>query len=188
MALIDKARHDYKLRIGDPMPQFSLKGTDGKTHASQDMRKGAVVVFFWCNHCPYVHAAEERTVRIAASFASFADFVAINSNDAAQYPDDSFERMAERAKEKEYPFLYLHDPTQDVAKRLGGECTPHFLVFGKDRALVYQGRCDDAGRDASKATKSELLDAMVALSQGKPVPVATTAAMGCSIKWKPENF
>lgn len=183
MALVNRKDLGYKMKIGDPAPRFSLPGTDSSTHSLDEFAKDALVVFFWCNHCPYVHAAEPQVIDLAKEFGE-CDFVAINSNDAANYPEDSFPEMQRRAEEKGYPFSYLHDETQEVAKAYGGECTPHFFVFDSGRKLVYQGRCDDAGMRQGSETTHELRDALEDLRAKRDIAVPLTNATGCSIKWR----
>lgn len=178
MVLIDKKKFDYKLSLGESMPSFSLIGTDNEMHPDNEFAKDVLCVWFSCNHCPYIHGSEEALQALVAEMKDSVDFVAINSNEDKNYPDDSFENM----QKKDVNYTYLHDPTQEVAKAFGGECTPHFFVF-QNRKLVYQGRLDDAGQDASSATTHELKDALAELVAGKDVSVPLTSAMGCSIKW-----
>lgn len=175
---------DYKLKIGESAPDFTLKATNGKNYSLKDFDKDLLVVFFFCNHCPYANAYEERVMDLAEEFEENADFVGINANDSENYPDDSFEKMVERAKEKKFNFDYLRDETQEVAKAYGGECTPHFMLFDKARKLQYQGRLDDNWQDADAVTQNDLRDAIIALLEGKEVAVKVTNARGCSIKWK----
>lgn len=182
-----EATGHYKLKIGDKAPDFRLKATDGKEYCLKDFDKDLLVVFFFCNHCPYANAYEERIMELAEEFDDTADFAGINSNDDEGYPEDSFERMVERANEKEYNFTYLRDSTQEVAKAFGGECTPHFLLFDKDRKLRYQGRLDDNWENPEHVEETELREAMLTVLEDHKVPTELTNAIGCSIKWKPKK-
>lgn len=175
----------YRLKPGDQAPPFELRNVDGK-RVSLDSFAGAkaLVVAFWCNHCPYVRAYERRVVAWAdETRARGVRFVAINANDERNYPEDSFEHMVARAKEQGYNFPYLRDEDQSVARAYGAQCTPHFLVFDRTLRLAYQGRFDD-NKDQPRLVKERYLpDAVEALLAGKPVPRDTTWAIGCSVKW-----
>ncbi|MGQ0536260.1 MAG: thioredoxin family protein [Methanobacteriota archaeon] len=175
----------YKLRIGDRPPNFILSGVDGRRHElTKELGRVGTVVVFWCNHCPYVQGHEGRLIELARRYMERGvAFFALNSNDAAQYPEDSFEEMMKRADEHQYPFPYLHDFTQDVARDFGAVCTPHALLFGPDGKLAYQGRISDA-KEPSKATTHELADALEDLVAGRAVRTPQTMAFGCSVKWK----
>ena len=175
---------EYKMQLGQPAPDFSLKGVDGKTYSLSSFReKAALLVVFSCNHCPYVQAYEERLIQIAKDFGPRGlGMVAINSNDEKSYPEDSFEEMVKRSKALGFNFPYLWDPSQDVARAYGAVCTPHVLLFDKNRTLRYQGRVDDS-KDPKAVKNPELRNAIEALIGGKPVSVALTRAFGCSIKW-----
>jgi peroxiredoxin len=174
----------YKMQIGDPAPDFSLKGVDGKMHTLSKFAAKILVVFFSCNHCPYVLGCEKKISQLVDKFAGDVEFIAINSNDAVQYPDDSYDNMVKHAEEAELIWAYLYDETQAVAKEYGGVCTPHFFVFDQERKLAYQGRLDEMGRDGEPGQKHELRDALEALRDEKDVPEPVTCALGCSIKWK----
>ncbi|MFH1174485.1 MAG: thioredoxin family protein [archaeon] len=174
----------YAMKLGEKAKAFSLPGTDGKQHSLADFRKELLVIFFSCNHCPYAQAYEQRVMRLQKEFSAKVDFIAINSNDDEKYPEDGFAQMKERAAALQYNFMYLRDAMQAVAKMYGGECTPHFFVFDKERKLRYQGRCDNNWKDEKAVTQHELNDAIVALLAGKPVLTPITNALGCSIKWK----
>jgi peroxiredoxin len=178
---------DEPLRLGAAAPDFSLPGVDGRTHTLADVAgKNGVVVMFICNHCPYVRAVADRIVRdMQALRDAGVGAVAISSNDAAAYPDDSYERMKEFARRHGFDFPYLYDESQDVARAYGAVCTPDFFGFDRDRRLVYRGRLDASGRQpAPPGAKRELLDAMRAVAEGRPAPAEQTASIGCSIKWK----
>ena len=135
-------------------PNFNLPGVDGKNH-SLDSYEGAkaLVVIFMCNHCPYVIATRDRMVNLQAEFKEKGvTFVGINSNDASNYPDDSFEKMGVMAAEIGMNFDYLFDETQEVAKAYGAVCTPDIFVFNKQRQLKYRGRIDDNWKEPKKVT------------------------------------
>jgi len=179
----------FTLNLGDRAPHFSLPATDGKTYAPEDFSDAAVlVVFFTCNHCPYVVNSDEKTRAVADRFGpKGVRFVGINSNSANTYVEDDFPHMVVRMAEHKFPWVYLHDASQDVARAYGALRTPHFFVFDKDRRLVYTGRAMDNPRDTSKARTSELADALEALVSGKPVKTPITNPVGCNVKWDGKN-
>ncbi|HLE97406.1 MAG TPA: thioredoxin family protein [Candidatus Thermoplasmatota archaeon] len=177
----------YALKLDATAPAFDLPGTDGRRHRLDDARDAkALVVAFWCNHCPYVRAWERRFVawaRAATAAQGVAAF-AISANDVKQYPQDGFDEMAVRAKEQDYSFPYLYDETQDVARAYGAQVTPHFFVFDARRHLVYQGRFDD-NKDVPSAVQQRFVPTAVdAILGGRPILTKETAALGCSVKWK----
>src|SRR5437867_3673048 len=134
------------LPIGSAAPDFSLPAVDGKTYSLGSFKdKPILVVAFWCNHCPYVQAWEDRTIAVQKDFASKGvQFVAINANDQESYPEDDFAHMVERSKRKGYNFPYLHDESQKSAEAYGAVCTPDFFVFDAGRKLRYRGKLDDS--------------------------------------------
>jgi len=170
------------LGIGDPAPEFTLPATDGQTYTLSSFSDcTAVVLAFTCNHCPYARAYDDRLEALVNEFsAQGTGFLAINSNDAANYPDDSFEKMAERTLG--YP--YAQDETQQTAVAYGAVCTPHFFVLDTKLSVAYEGRLDDNWKDPTAAQHHDLRDAITAVLAGHPVPAPTTNPMGCSIKWK----
>lgn len=180
--------------LGFTMPKFELPSTDFKPGSKTESAvfsdsmissPHGVLVVFMCNHCPYVQAIENRLVELGKDVQSLGiQMVGISSNDAKFSPDDSFEKMQARAKEKKYSFPYLYDETQDVAKSFGAVCTPDFFLFDKNKKLVYRGRLDDSWKDASKVTTRELFNICKQLSNGEPVSQEQKPSMGCSIKWK----
>jgi peroxiredoxin len=174
------------LDLGSPAPAFDLPGTDGRAHALKDYGdKQALCVIFSCNHCPYVQAYEGRFIQLQAAFAARGgQIIAINSNDASSHPEDGFEAMVERAKEKGFNFPYLRDESQAVAKAYGAIRTPHVFLFDAARKLAYVGRIDDCWDDASKVKQHELADAFEDILAGRPVKVPETYAVGCTVKWK----
>ena len=144
----------FTLSLGEKAPDFALPATDGKTYRLSDFNNAkALVVFFTCNHCPFVLGSDELTRKSAEEYADKGVvFVGINSNSKKTYPEDSFENMVERMKQKKFPWLYLYDETQDVALAYGALRTPHFYVFDSDRKLVYTGRAVDNPKDTSLVT------------------------------------
>lgn len=173
------------LDIGDPMPHFSLPATDGMTVESNMIKDPVIVVIFTCNHCPYAQAYDQRIVEIASEYdQQGVQFVLINSNDAENYPEDSFEAMKEKQDDIGYPFPYCYDESQDVARAYGALCTPHCFVFDQDRVLKYKGRIDDSWEDPAKVTEHNLADALSALVEGEEPANHAEHAIGCSIKWK----
>lgn len=174
------------MKTGTPAPDFKLPGTDGKEHALKDYAANkALVIFFSCNHCPYVQAYEDRVMALQKEFKSQgAQFIAINANDATTHPDDSFDNMKKRAKERGFNFDYLRDESQSVARAYGATHTPHLFVFDQDRKLAYTGRIDDNWQEPSQVKRQYLKEALTALVQGKKPAEAETFAIGCTIKWK----
>src|SRR5258706_9678379 len=155
---------------------FKLKGTDGKTYSLDSFKDAkALVVIFSCNHCPYVKAYEDRMIGVQKDyFAKGVRFAVINSNDDSTHPDDSFENMVRRAKEKGFNFPYLRDDTQAVARAYGATHTPHLFVFGPDRRLAYTGKIDDNWEKPEAAKQHYLRGAMDAILAGKnPDPAET---------------
>jgi peroxiredoxin len=173
-----------------PAENFSLPGTDGKTYSLRDVsgEKGTVIVFI-CNHCPYVIAVIDRLVDDARILMKEGiGFAAICANDATAYPEDSFEKMKVFARAHDFSFPYLHDPTQDVARKYGAVCTPDFFGFGADGKLKYRGRLDE-GRTAPppQGARRELVEAMRNIARDNKVAAAQTPSIGCSIKWKAQQ-
>jgi peroxiredoxin len=169
--------------------EFRLRATDGKTYGLDDIagEKGTVVVFI-CNHCPYVKAVIDRMVSDARVLMSASiGFAAICSNDVASYPEDSFENMKRFAKAHDFPFPYLHDETQTVARAYGAVCTPDFFGYNADRKLKYRGRLDEGRTTLPRAgAPRELVEAMRAIATSGLAPADQKASIGCSIKWKDE--
>jgi peroxiredoxin len=176
-----------KLKTGAVAPDFrGLPGVDGKLYSLKDFSSDNVlVIFFSCNHCPYVQAYEDRVMELQNEFGGKGvRFIAINANDADNYPDDSFDNMVARARQRKFNFLYLRDDSQEVARAYGATHTPHLFVFDRERKLRYTGRIDDNWQEPSKVTRRHLRDALTALTQGQAPPEAETFAIGCTIKWK----
>jgi peroxiredoxin len=176
----------YTLELGQKAPPFQLGATDGNEYSLDDFADADVlVVFFTCNHCPYVIGSDEVTRATVERFApQGVAFVGINSNAASTYPEDSFDGMVARMEEHGFPWLYLHDPSQDVALAYGALKTPHFFVFDRDRRLVYTGRGIDSPRNASAMTTNDLDRALEEILAGRPVSVPLTNPIGCNIKWE----
>jgi peroxiredoxin len=166
-------------------PDFSLKGMDEKIYSLKDFKnKQPLLVMFICNHCPYVKAIEDRLITLAADFKKQnINIVGICSNDPEGYPEDNFENLQARWRQKNYSFTYLHDETQKTAKDFGAVCTPDFFLFDQNLSLQYRGRLDDSWKDPSKVTKRELFEAAMALKNNKKIDFKETPSMGCSIKW-----
>ena len=175
----------FTLQLGERAPDFKLPATDGKTYQLSDFEDaGILVIFFTCNHCPYVIGSDEVTRRTAEKFApEGVKFVGINSNSKNTYTEDDFEHMVARMEEHKFPWLYLYDEPQAVARAYGALRTPHFFVFDKDRTLIYTGRGVDNPRDASKITVNDLERSLEEHLAGKPVSAALTNPIGCNVKW-----
>lgn len=171
--------------IGSKAPDFSLKGVDGKTYSLASFRdKKAVALIFSCNHCPTVKAFEDRMVAIQKDYeGKGATLVAINSNDDVTHPDDGFEQMVKRAKEKDFKFPYLRDDTQATAKAYGAERTPEVFLLNSEGIAVYHGRIDDSD-DPRYTTRHDLRIALDEVLAGKAVSQPECPAFGCTVKWK----
>jgi peroxiredoxin len=176
----------FTLEIGSKAPDFSLPATDGNTYGLSDFAEAKVlVVFFTCNHCPYVIGSDEVTRETAMKFApESVNFVGINSNSPNTYEEDSFENMVKRMESEKFPWIYLYDSSQDTARAYGALRTPHFFVFDKDRKLVYTGRGVDNPRDVSKMTVNDLERALEEHLAGRPISKAVTNPIGCNVKWE----
>ncbi len=173
--------------LGAAAPDFSLPATDGRTYALKDVAgEKATVVVFICNHCPYVKAVIGRLVGDARLLMrEGVGFAAISSNDAASYPEDSFERMRDFARAHDFPFPYLHDEAQTVARAYSAVCTPDFFGYDRELKLKYRGRLDE-GRTSPPppGARRELLEAMRAIAVTGAAPADQTPSIGCSIKWR----
>jgi peroxiredoxin len=174
----------FTLQIGDKAPAFTLPATDGKTYSLSDFKNKWLVIFFTCNHCPYVIGSDEVTRATANKYASHdVKFVAINSNSKNTYEEDSFPNMVKRMEEHKFPWVYLHDESQDIALAYGALRTPHFYVFNEKRKLVYTGRGVDSPRDTSRMKENTLDIVLDALVNGKKPPFEATNPIGCNVKW-----
>ena len=175
----------FTLELGAKAPAFSLPATDGKTYSLESFRDAAaLVVFFTCNHCPYVLGSDEVTRRTAEAFQSKGVvFVGINANSQEVHPEDDFPHMVDRMKEKKFPWVYLRDESQGTARAYGALRTPHFYLFGRDRTLLYTGRGVDNPKDVASMTVNDLENALTDWAAGRPVRVPLTNPIGCNVKW-----
>jgi thiol-disulfide isomerase/thioredoxin len=189
-AALPSAAGAEELAIGAVAPAFQLVGTDDQKHSlaeyvgEGDKAAPATVVVFTCNHCPYAKAYEPVLIAMAKQYAEKGvRFVAINPNDPKLQPQDSFDKMKERAKEKEFPFPYLYDATQETAKAYGARVTPHIFMLDSQAVLRYRGRINDS-QEQDKVQVHDLANALDALLAGKDIATTETKAFGCGIKWK----
>jgi peroxiredoxin len=172
--------------FGWKAPDFELPGVDGVNHRLDDLRgsKGTMVMFI-CNHCPYVKAILGRMVRDARDLAGHGiNFIAISSNDVDAYPADSFENMIRVAHDNDFPFPYLYDESQMVARAYDAQCTPDFFGFDGALELQYRGRLDESRDQAAPNARRELFEAMVGVAETGKGPMDQVASIGCSIKWR----
>ncbi|PJF23543.1 MAG: thioredoxin family protein [Phototrophicales bacterium] len=174
------------LSVGTQLINFELPSTNGMVCGPADYAdKDVLVVVFTCNHCPYVLAWEDRLIQAQKDYAEKGvQFLLICANDAEKYPADSFEEMQKRAQEKAYPFPYLHDESQEIARAYGATRTPEIFVFDHNRVLRYHGTVDDNYEDPAAVQQHYMRAAIEALLSGQEPPVAATDPVGCSIKWK----
>ena len=179
----------FTLTLGSQAPDFSLLATDGKLYRLADFNDADIlVIFFTCNHCPYVIGSDEVTRQTANRFADHGvRFVAINANSENTYQEDDFDHMVTRMEEHNFPWLYLRDASQQVALRYGALRTPHFYVFDKGRNLVYTGRGVDSPRDTSKMSVNDLENALAELVAGQAVTTPLTNPVGCNVKWESKD-
>ena len=175
----------FTLGIGDKAPDFRLQATDGKTYSLDDFKTSrTLVVFFTCNHCPFVTGSDEVTRVTALRFKDKGvAFIGINSNSENTYQEDDFDNMVKRMNEQRFPWVYVRDKSQDVARAYGALRTPHFFVFNKERRLVYTGRGVDNPRNTAEMTTNDLERALEEIVAGKPVSIPLTNPMGCNVKW-----
>lgn len=173
--------------FGQPAVDFDLPGTDGRRHTLADCRgPNGLLLMFICNHCPFVQAVIDRIVRDCRELATLGvGSVAIMSNDVAAYPEDSFENMAQLARRLDFPFPYLYDESQAVARAYGAVCTPDFFGYNSKLELQYRGRLDASGRNpAPPDAPRELYAAMRQIAETGRGPRQQRASIGCSIKWR----
>jgi peroxiredoxin len=172
--------------LGWPAASFDLPGIDGRRHTQETARgPNGLLVMFICNHCPYVRAIAGKLVRDTGELASLGiGSIAIMSNDATTYPEDSFDNMKTFAAEHGFGFPYVVDESQDVARAYDAVCTPDFFGFGRDLTLAYRGRLDASGRSPDATARRELFDAMAAVARTGRAPVDQYPSIGCSIKWR----
>jgi peroxiredoxin len=176
----------FTLQPGQKAKDFRLPATDGKEYSLSDFDNYKyLVIFFTCNHCPYVIGSDEVTRATAEKFIGRGvKFVGINSNSENTYPEDSFPNMVARMEKYKFPWLYLYDKNQAIAKAYGALRTPHFYVFDDKRRLVYTGRGVDNPRDTSRMTINNLDLVLDELTGGKPVSTPITNPIGCNVKWE----
>ena len=177
---------EFRLHPGDPAPGFELPGVDGRSWTLEDFAEAPLlVVVFHCNHCPYAQAWEGRLIDLQRRYRDRGvRFVLINANETEHYPEDGFDRMVARSKEKGYPFPYLRDDAQTVAHAYGALVTPHPMLFDRQRRLLYQGRVDDNHERPDRVRHRYLEEAIEAALAGRPVPRAELPVLGCSVKWR----
>lgn len=174
----------FTLEIGQKAPSFTLPATDGNIYSLDSFKEPYLVVFFTCNHCPYVIGSDEVTRRSALKYLEKGvRFIGINSNSANTYPEDDFPHMTERMSVHKFPWVYLHDQSQDIAMAYGALRTPHFYVFDHQRSLVYTGRGVDTPRDVSKMTVNDLDRTLDELTSGRRISIPKTNPIGCNVKW-----
>ena len=176
------------LSLGTPAARFSLPDTEGNTVSLGDFADApALLVIFMCNHCPYVKHVADGLAGLAKEYQERGvAVVGINSNDAASFPDDAPEKMAQEVKLRGYTFPYLYDESQEVAKAYRAACTPDFYVFDGRRKLVYRGQMDSSRPQSGvEVTGNDLRAALDAVLAGQPVPEDQKPSLGCNIKWKP---
>ena len=173
------------MKIGEKAVDFKLKGVDGRDHSlGEFLTKDILVIFFTCNHCPYAQAYEDRLVKLQRDYQDKGvQFIAINSNDDKNYPEDSFEKMKERAREKGFNFPYLRDSDQNVARGYNAACTPEIYLFDQERKLQYHGKVDDNWKDPTAVTRQYVREAIDALLSDYGISEPEIPAIGCSIKW-----
>ena len=176
----------FTLQLGEQAPDLKLPATDGNTYQLSDFDDAEVlVIFFTCNHCPYVIGSDEVTRQAVEKFApQGVKFVGINSNSKNTYAEDDFQHMVARMDEYKFPWLYLYDELQEVAKAYGALRTPHFFVFDKERKLIYTGRSVDNPRQTSRMTTNDLERALEEHLAGKTLSVPLTNPIGCNVKWE----
>lgn len=175
----------FTLQPGQEAIDFRLPSTEGKEYSLSDFDKFKyLVIFFTCNHCPYVIGSDEVTRATAEKYrSSGVGFAGINSNSENTYAEDSFPNMVKRMERNNFPWVYLYDKSQEVAKAYGALRTPHFYVFDSDRKLVYTGRGVDNPRDTSRMSINNLDIVLDELTNGKNISVPITNPIGCNVKW-----
>lgn len=176
----------FTLQPGEKAIDFRLLATDGNEYSLSDFKKFRyLVIFFTCNHCPYVIGSDEITRETANKFFTRnTGFVAINSNSENTYPEDSYGNMVTRMEKHKFPWVYLRDKTQEVARAYGPLKTPHFFVFDEKRTLVYTGRGVDNPRNSDLINVNDLDRVLEELTTGRPVSISLTNPIGCTIKWE----
>lgn len=178
-------KFNKKLSVGDAAPAWQdLVGVDGQKHSLADLRdSAAVVVVFWCNHCPIAQSYEDRLKQLTAAYQERG--VAVAAISVSQLPADSFDKMQSRAREREYNFAYLHDPSQEIARRYGATCTPHAFVLDRARRIAYMGAIDDNFRSPAAVETHYLRDALEAVLAGETPEIRESRQTGCGIEYAP---
>lgn len=176
----------FTLQLGEKAPDFNLPATDGKNYSLADFQdRDILVVFFTCNHCPFVTGSDEITRQTVDKFKDKGvAFIGVNSNSEKTHANDDFGHMVKRMEENNFPWIYARDKSQEAAKAYGALRTPHFYVFDRDRTLIYTGRSVDNPRAASKVTVNDLERALEEHLAGKPISVPKTNPIGCNVKWE----
>jgi len=177
---------DFTINIGVKAPDFRLMATDSKFYSLSDFNTSKyLVVFFTCNHCPYVLGSDEITKQTALKYKPLGvDFVAVNSNSANTYREDDYDHMVKRMQQYQFPWVYLYDETQEIARKYGALRTPHFYVFDEVRRLIYTGRGVDNPREAAKSKVNDLDRVLEELTSGKEISIKLTNPIGCNVKWE----
>ena len=175
----------FTLQIGDKAPDFLLPSTEGKIYSLNSFKQAeTLVIFFTCNHCPYVIGSDEVNRKTVNNFkGKGVEFVGINSNSINTYAEDSFFYMVLRMELNKFPWVYLYDKPQEVAKAYGALRTPHFYVFNEERNLVYTGRGIDSPKEVDKMTVNDLWNALEEHTSGKEITKKVTNPIGCNVKW-----
>ena len=175
----------FTLQLSQKAPEFNLISTSNENVSISSFDSKFLVIFFTCNHCPYVTGSDEVTRQTANKFKDKdVSFIAINSNSANTYQEDSFENMILRMEEYEFPWVYLHDADQEIALKYGALKTPHFYVFNEQRELVYTGRGVDSPLDANKIKINNLELVLDELTSNTLISIPITNPIGCSVKWE----
>ena len=175
----------FTLQLGQKAPEFNLISTSKEKVSISSFDSKFLVIFFTCNHCPYVTGSDEVTRQTANKFRNKdVSFIAINSNSANMYQEDSFENMVLRMEEYNFPWVYLHDADQEIALKYGALKTPHFYVFNEQRELIYTGRGVDSPLDANKIKINNLELVLDELTSNTLISIPITNPIGCSVKWE----
>ena len=175
----------FTLQLGQKAPEFNLISTSNENVSISSFDSKFLVIFFTCNHCPYVTGSDEVTRQTANKFRDKdVSFIAINSNSANMYQEDSFENMVLRMEEYNFPWVYLHDADQEIALKYGALKTPHFYVFNEQRELIYTGRGVDSPLDANKIKINNLELVLDELTSNTLISIPITNPIGCSVKWE----
>ena len=175
----------FTLKIGEKAPDFDLISTSKHRVSLNNLDSEILVIFFTCNHCPYVTGSDEITSKTAKKFLDKGvEFVAINSNSENTYEEDSFENMILRMEKYNFPWIYLHDRDQEIALKYGALKTPHFFIFDNRRKLIYTGRGVDSPLDSEKIKINNLELALDELTSNTLISIPITNPIGCSVKWE----